>query len=307
MTIPTITMIPTRMIRAGNNDRKQFDQAALSDLANSIRENGLKQPPTVRRVHDGYEIICGERRTRACLLLDWEEIPAIVEEMTDEQASAVMLLENTARVDLNPMEEARAYQSRIDRYEWPVAKVAQLAGVSESRVKSRLLLLTLSPEIQILVQSGQLPIGHAELLAKLDRNRQVIACRILNGNPGMGIVRFREIVNELRGEQDKEVADMSALFQLEAQITAQVAEESSIGAGIPIRQARKLAGILKSGRQGYQHAAQVIDVLYPADEIRNRLKLFRAAHDLAGLPVPTDDELSAYLGLAEMQNDAPLN
>jgi ParB family chromosome partitioning protein len=110
-------------IRAGTNDRKHFDEVKLGELAESISEHGLAEPIIVRPVTSfcgvGYEIVAGERRFRAMTtILDRSFIPAIVRELDDESASAIMLAENTGRADLDPIEEANAYQSRIERFGW---------------------------------------------------------------------------------------------------------------------------------------------------------------------------------------------
>ena len=119
----TLTAIPIDSIRRGDNDRQAFDQVALEELSESIRAHGLVQPITIRPMPDGhYQIVAGERRWRACKLLTWHEIPAIVRDLDDEAASAIMLAENIGRKDLNPIEEANAYHRRMDQFGWSVPK-----------------------------------------------------------------------------------------------------------------------------------------------------------------------------------------
>jgi len=122
-----IHQIPVEKIIVGNNDRKQFNQQGLAELATSIAEHGLAQPPTLRPVIDGmYEIVAGERRTRAMRdVLKWKFIPAIVRDLDDQQASAIMLIENIERKDLNPMEEAQAYSERMKRFAWRISQREQ--------------------------------------------------------------------------------------------------------------------------------------------------------------------------------------
>ncbi len=215
-----IQQIPVSQIAPGNNDRKHFDQNALQDLATSISRDGLAQPITIRPHGDGYQIVAGERRFRAVNLLGWECIDAIVRELDDETASAIMLAENTGRADLNPIEEAEAYQVRIQQFGWNARKIAETAGVSEARVKGRLQLLELVPEAQHLVKFGHLPLGHARCLADLDSNRQRIALRVFNAAGSMSLSRFQEVVGQLLQEQQQE-----SLFDLEQFLVAQVQEE----------------------------------------------------------------------------------
>jgi DNA repair protein RadC len=201
--------LPVAQIRAGEqvtNDRTVFDPEKLQQLADSISANGLAQPITVRQIGEGYEVVAGERRLRAVRdLLKWETIPAIVRtEMGDDSAAAMMLLENTARENLNPMDEARAYHSRLHNFGWDVHKIAQTAGVHPSTVERRLSLFNLSPDIMQLVETGNLPIGFAEEMPKLDANRQHAALRILQESEKMNLPTFRNVIKQLYSEQQQE-------------------------------------------------------------------------------------------------------
>lgn len=209
------SLIPASKIDRGANDRTVFNAEALDALAASIRDNGLAQPITVRPVRRGrYEIVAGERRFRACAqLLGWAEVPCIVRKLSDAKANAIMLAENVARADLDPVDEALAYQTRIDRYGWTVEDVASRAGVSSIRVQFRLKLLALRPELLRLVRSGQLPIGYAQTLsaAGLDVDRQAIAVRLLQENASPTPGWFRRVVGALVEEQAQE-----SLFDVES-------------------------------------------------------------------------------------------
>ena len=198
-------------IEPGNNDREVFDAVALEELAASIGEFGLAQPITVRPVDDHYEIVAGERRFRAIShILEWDTIPCIVREMSDQEASAIMLAENTGRADLNPIEEAKAYKKRVDEFGWDAEAIAKIAGVSKNLVRRRLLLLNLAEEIQLLLSFENIGLCHAEIMTKLDVNRQRIAVRIYNKSNGLTYRAFRHIVDELYEEQSQE-----ELFDLE--------------------------------------------------------------------------------------------
>jgi len=215
----TSTIIP------GDNDRRQFNQRQLQELADSIYQNGLAQPITIRPVtrdgQDLFEIVAGERRFRACSqILHWEAIPAIVRELNDEQADAIMLTENVHRVDLNPVDEGHAYQKRMNRHGWTISRVAHEANVSEGRVKNRLSLLTLRPEAQKLVADGHLSLGFAEEMSILDNNRQLIALRWLQEQKSIPSRRtFAEIAGHLFQEQSQE-----SLFDLDSLFISQVSD-----------------------------------------------------------------------------------
>lgn len=200
--------IDRALIAPGNNDRTIFNATELQALADNIAANGLLQPIMIRPVADGrYEIILGERRFRAMSLLAWEKIPCIIRDVSDEEASAGMLSENMARANLDAIDEALAYQSRIDRYGWSVDYTAQVAGVTTVRVLFRLKLLRLRDDLQALVRSSNLALGYAQILADsgLDANYQAAA-----------VDRLRDASNPTPGWFRKEVA---ALVTLQAQHT----------------------------------------------------------------------------------------
>lgn len=210
-TTDAIQMIPCASISAGNNDRKHFDPAALADLAASIAAHGLAQPITVRPYAGSYQIVAGERRFRAISqVLGWDQAPCLVRSLSDEQASAIMLAENTGRADLDPIEEANAYSSRMQAFGWTPAHTAEVAGVSEDIVKRRVLLLGLHPDVQGLVAKKHLPVGHAEAMVKLDHYRQLIALRVYREAKAMPLNTFCRVVSDLYGEQAQD-----GLFDLE--------------------------------------------------------------------------------------------
>lgn len=202
-------------IRAGANDRSLFDPDALETLASSIRQNGLAQPPTLRPMPDGmYEIVAGERRVRAMSdVLGWAEIPAIVRPLDDEAASAIMLSENTARADLNPIEEAQAYRKRLDAG-WTMERLAEVSGKRVRAIEQHLLLLSLPLDIQHYVATRALPMNYGILLDGLDANRQRIAARVYNQTPGMTLIRWRDVLQRLGEEQTLD--NQTALFDLDA-------------------------------------------------------------------------------------------
>jgi len=208
-----IRSIRCSKIQPGNNDRTVFNHAALLELADSIKQHGLAQPITVRPVNSHYEIVAGERRFRAVSdILKLTEIAASVRDLSDEQAAAIMLSENTARQDLDPIDEAGAYQKNVTLFGWSVEETAKNAGVSTQRVHARLKLLNLREDLQGLVRNGDLQMGYAQIIAQaeLDRNRQIIALRELRENPRPTPSWFRRVVNELKEQQAQ-----ACMFDLE--------------------------------------------------------------------------------------------
>ena len=153
--------------------RKHFDDAALADLADSIREHGIIQPLTVRKLASGYyQIIAGERRWRAARLAGLTQVPAIVIEADDRKAMELALIENLQREDLNPIEEAEGYKTLIETYHMTQEDAAATVGKSRPAVANAMRLLTLDESVREAVKDGRLSAGHARALLPLPAARQ---------------------------------------------------------------------------------------------------------------------------------------
>ena len=147
--------------------RRHFDEAALNELAQSIGESGLIQPLVVRQVGGLYELIAGERRWRASKLAGVAEVPVVVRELADSAAFLLALIENIQREDLNPIEEASAFQRLVDEFAMTQQEVADKVGKSRPAVANALRLLNLPATVRDLLASGQLTTGHAKILVTL--------------------------------------------------------------------------------------------------------------------------------------------
>jgi ParB family chromosome partitioning protein len=148
--------------------RKHFDDQALMELAESIKEHGVIQPIIVRSVLRGFEIIAGERRFRASQLAGLETVPAVVRNFSDQQTMEVALIENVQREDLNAIEVAIAYQSIMDAFELTQEALAAKVGKSRPHVANFLRLLQLPTEVKDYVSRGTLSMGHARAIAGVE-------------------------------------------------------------------------------------------------------------------------------------------
>ena len=153
--------------------RRTFDPEELAGLAASIKENGLLQPVTVRRLGpDRYELIAGERRLRACKLAGMERIPAILRDYQDDQTAALSLLENIQRADLNPFEQARGLQDVLALWGCTQAEAAKRLGMAQPTLANKLRLLQLTADQQQFVLDNHLTERHARAVLRLPENRR---------------------------------------------------------------------------------------------------------------------------------------
>ena len=160
--------------------RKQFDPDALADLADSIRQHGIIQPLTVRKLQSGYyQIIAGERRCRAARMAGLSQVPVVVIEADDRKAMELAMIENLQREDLNPMEEAEGYRTLMEQYGLTQEETSQRVGKSRSAVANALRLLHLSDEVRTLVEEGKLSGGHARALVPLTAELQKKAAAVI--------------------------------------------------------------------------------------------------------------------------------
>jgi ParB family chromosome partitioning protein len=150
-----------------NQPRKNFESGRLEELAASMRASGVLQPVIARKTPHGYELIAGERRWRAARLAGLERIPVIVREATDAESLELALVENLLREDLNPIEEAEAYQKLLVQFNWTQDELAQKLGKDRSSISNSLRLLRLPEVIQDDLRDGRLAMGHARALLAL--------------------------------------------------------------------------------------------------------------------------------------------
>ena len=178
--------------------RKNFDQEKLEELAESIRQHGIIQPLTVRKLSSGYyQIIAGERRWRAARLAGLTEVPAVIIEADDRKAMELAMIENLQREDLSPMEEAEGYKILVENYGMTQEQAAQRVGKSRSAVANALRLLALSPALRQMVEDGRLSAGHARALLPLSPALQdQAAATIIKSN--LSVRQTEQLVKRLQ-------------------------------------------------------------------------------------------------------------
>ena len=217
--------------------RKLFDEETLAELADSIREHGIIQPLTVRKLASGYyQIIAGERRWRAARLAGLQEVPVIIIEADDRKAAELAMIENLQREDLNPMEEASGFQSLIETYHMTQEEAAQRVGKSRSAVTNALRLLHLTPSVRKLVEEGVLSAGHARALLDLSPALQETAAEaVISG--GLSVRQTEALAKRLGAE--KKEKPPAPPFGVDYAAEAQKDLASRLGRGVKIVTGRK--------------------------------------------------------------------
>lgn len=157
--------------------RKTFDETALEELADSIRQHGVLQPLLVRPlISGGYQLVAGERRWRASRLAELKEVPVIIKELSDTEAMEIAIIENLQREDLNPIEEAEGLQALIDKCGYTQEQVATSVGKSRPAITNALRLLKLPEEVREMAKDGTISAGHARALLAFDNQPMMIEC-----------------------------------------------------------------------------------------------------------------------------------
>lgn len=225
-----VAELEVRLISANpHQPRRAFEQEAMASLADSVQQYGLLQPVLVRRTPKGYELIAGERRLRAAQLAGLQRIPAVVREYNDAQMTEVALIENIQRENLNPLEEAQAYQHLLSDYGLTQEMLSNKVGRSRSHIANFLRLLKLSDKVQAMLVSGSISMGQAKpLLALEDTDLQAKAAEFILAHE-LSVRKAEELVKRLQKQPDyldedrgcpenkKNLSEAEDIFYLEAQ------------------------------------------------------------------------------------------
>lgn len=174
--------------------RRSFPEAGLRELADSIRSSGVVQPILVRRADGRYQLVVGERRLRAARLAGLEGLPAIVRELGDREALELALTENLLREDLSPLEVARAYSALQEKFQLSHEEIAKRLGVDRTTVTNTLRLLRLPPEVQEMLEKGEISAGHARALLGVEPAAAQVQLAGLIAEQGLSVRQAESLV-----------------------------------------------------------------------------------------------------------------
>jgi ParB family chromosome partitioning protein len=198
------SLLLSQMVPGMYQPRTRMDEGALYELAESIKAQGIMQPILVRQLKDGpnagkYEIIAGERRSRAAKLAGLDSVPVLVRDVPNEAAAAMALIENIQREDLNPLEEAQGLQRLFKEFGLTHELAAQAVGRSRSAASNLLRLLNLAEPVQSMLMAGDIDMGHARALLALDRATQITAANQISAKK-MSVREAESLVKKLGAE-----------------------------------------------------------------------------------------------------------
>ena len=199
------------------NPRRAFSEAQLDELAQSIRDRGIIQPLIVRPIgNDNYEIVAGERRWRAAQRAGLHDVPVVVVEVNDREAFQLAIIENIQRADLNPIEEASAYQRLAEEFNYSQEEVAKTVGKSRPHVANTLRLLKLTKTVQELIIADKLDAGHARILVGLDDQVELANLIVAHGysvRQVEAMVRDRAVRTPNKGREPRAKDTNSLAFE----------------------------------------------------------------------------------------------
>ncbi|KYG36911.1 chromosome partitioning protein ParB [Bacillus gaemokensis] len=221
--------------------RKNFQEEAIQELAASIKEHGILQPLIVRKSIKGYEIVAGERRYRAAKEARLETVPAVVRSLNEQQMMEFALLENLQREDLNPMEEAVAYQLLMDELSVTQEQLAKRLGKSRPYIANYIRLLTLPSFVQEMIASGKLSMAHGRTLLTIKDEEQLKSLLKRIEKEGLNVRQLEQIVQQINqrvSRETKKIPKERNIFFEERETLLR----EKFGTGVKIKETKKEKG-----------------------------------------------------------------
>lgn len=219
--------------------RTEFNAEHLQELADSIRQRGIMQPLLVRTLPNGrYELIAGERRWRAAQFIGLTVVPALVREASDEEALEIALIENLQREDLNPIEEARAYEQLATVFQLTQEQIAERVGKNRATIANALRLLTLPSDVIAWVGTGQLSVGHAKVILSAQPDEQkLVAERVLKR--GLTVRQTEELVEALKADPGTRARVLSGTARSAHVLAIEEALRQKLGTQVNVRHGKR--------------------------------------------------------------------
>lgn len=225
-----------------NQPRKDFDEKALSELAESIEQHGVLQPLVVRPLANGsYQLVAGERRWRAARIAGLTEVPVVIKELTDEEVIEIAMIENLQREDLNPLEEALGYRYMMDELKITQEQAAEKVGKSRPAVANALRLLKLPNEVQEMVKNNLISPGHARALLGFDSDDMILQTAKMIIKEDLSVRDVETLVKKSKKVPKASKKQIRDKFFSEVEL----ALVENLGRKVKIKEAKQDAGVLE--------------------------------------------------------------
>ena len=260
-------LVPINQVEPNREQpRKEFDEDALLELADSIKQYGILQPLIVQKRKDYYEIIAGERRWRAAKKAGLKEVPVIIREYTDQQVVEISLIENIQREDLNPIEEAMAFKKLLEEFNLKQDEVAERVSKSRTAVTNSMRLLKLSEKVQQMIVDEMITTGHARALLALDDEEQqyILANKIFDEK--LSVRETEKLVKALKNpkkeDTTKEVEDKNSFIYADIEDKM----KSVIGTKVNIHQKKSGKGKIEIEYYSQDELERIFELIMSAKE-----------------------------------------
>lgn len=258
----TETTVKLRLVEpASSQPRKKFDEETLTELAESIKKYGVIQPIVVKKVEDHYQIIAGERRWRAAKQAGLKDIPVIIKDYDEQQIAEIALIENLQREDLNPIEEAKAYQSLIEKYQLKQEEIAEKVFKSRSVITNALRLLKLDDEVQLMLMEGQITNGHAKAILGLDDKEQqrTVAQKIVDEQ--LSVRDTEKYIKNLLDKKNETAVTKSVLQNQTLYETLESRMKSRMGTKVQIKRKSEEKGRIEIDYYSNEDLERIIELM----------------------------------------------
>lgn len=255
-------MVKLRLIEPNRNQpRKQFDEDSLMELAESIKLYGVIQPIIVCKKDSHYEIIAGERRWRAAKMAGLKEVPVIIKDYTEKEIAEISLVENLQRDDLNPIEEAKAYERLIKEYQLKQEEVAERVAKSRTVITNSLRLLKLSDKVQTMLMEGLITVGHAKVLLGISSKEQQeeIAEHIIDEK--LSVRELEAYVKSISNPKKKQSVSKKPLGNIELYHTLEERMKECIGTKVHINRKEENRGRIEIDYYSSDDLERIIEIL----------------------------------------------
>lgn len=254
---------------APSQARQQFHEEKLAELAASIKEHGVIQPVVLRLLEEGrYELIAGERRWRACRMLGYQSIPAIVKKYQDMEAVAVSLIENVQREDLNPLEEALAYQQLMRNYGLTQEEVSGRVGKSRPFVANMVRLLELAPQVKEMLADGSINAGHARALLAIHDHKQQERLALKIKKQQWSVRKVEKMVSDLlerTGEAEIKIQQINPRKHYVEEVESALAD--FLGAKVKLKEANNGIGKLEINYSSVEELTRILEVMLGKENV----------------------------------------